>query len=210
MTQEQVDICTRGAVARHLVGLAKQGQIKECQHMRLDSGRWYEAKCEKDFADRIDATNVSLDRTGYGGPSSWWWPRCPKDCPFFTPVKDKPFLVSVSRDQYTEKEERNILRQVSDKVSPEVADMAPPELVHPSPLKHPERMTVPWLWHNASPSFWWTAIGALAAMFVLGVTSTRLSFVREFFGLATYSIPATSPPVSSNPSPPAVRPDTAK
>src|SRR2546427_144942 len=96
---EYIDISTRGTVAKHLVSLAKAGQIKECVHLRLDRVRgWYHPCCTKDFAEKVRATNVGLDITAYSGPSGYWWPKCPADCPLYTPLEaGQSALVSFSR-----------------------------------------------------------------------------------------------------------------
>lgn len=46
----------------------------------------------------------------------------------------------------------------------------------------PSVVTLPWLFHNAPVSFWWTASGLLLATFVLGARLGQVPFIAEVIG----------------------------
>ena len=175
----KIDIWSRGEVASYLAGLANTGQVKKCKHMRLEFGhaRAFYPFCEKQWASFMPANNVPLDITAYNGPSSYSWPKCPPDCPYFDNVDN--FLVSVSRDQNTESREREKMSDLSA-----VPAMHVPLPASPNGPPFPDRVTIRWLIQHVPVSYWVYAIGLLAGAFMLGVQSARIVLVREIFGLA--------------------------
>jgi len=87
---KDIDIYSKGDVVRYLQDLQKEGQIKDCIHLKVNQeylGAFY-PECEEDWASRMFATNVALDSTGYGRPSSYHWPKCPEDCPRYKKADD--------------------------------------------------------------------------------------------------------------------------
>ena len=47
-------------------------------------------------------------------------------------------------------------------------------------LKHPEKITLGWVWNNAAPSLWGWFCGLLAAAFMLGVGVARSPLYAQF------------------------------
>lgn len=94
----KVDIYTKGEIISYLQELLKEGQIKDCKHIKIEKGyaNAFYPKCDVDMASRITATNVDLDITGYGGPSSYHWPKCPKDCLLYNKAND--FFKSLTKN----------------------------------------------------------------------------------------------------------------
>jgi len=87
-----VDIWSRREVVTYLRLLARTGQIRECTRMGVnrDPSGIFRASCEVNAARRVLAYNVATDITGRTAPSSYWWLRCPADCPRFE--RAEPFL----------------------------------------------------------------------------------------------------------------------
>jgi len=87
---KHIDIYSKGDVVRYLQELQKEGQIKDCIHIKVNQGYLdaFYPECEEDLASRVSATNVALDITGYGRPSSYHWPKCPEDCPRYKKADD--------------------------------------------------------------------------------------------------------------------------
>lgn len=188
----KIDIYSRGEIAAYLANLVKSGQIKACKHMRLDlgDGNVFFPYCEKQWASWKPADNVPLDPIAYNGPSSYSWPQCPSNCPFFEKVGD--FLVSVSRDQFTQAGEQETV--------PTVGRTQAPAAVSPGELAFPEKVTIRRLIHYVPVSYWLYALGLLASAFMLGVQSTRIAFVREMFSL-TPSAEVAKPTALNEPRP---------
>jgi len=150
MQNSKIDIWSKGEVASHLSQLADSGQIKKCKHLMLEYGhaKAYYPRCAKDWASREPARNVPLDRTAYSGPSSYFWPKCPTECPHFERAEN--FLVSVSRDQFDEGvtsiNEESVEAQPTNEESAEAQPTvkeasegypALPDEITISPYKHP-------------------------------------------------------------------------
>ncbi|MBS1191388.1 MAG: hypothetical protein H6R10_3180, partial [Rhodocyclaceae bacterium] len=188
----KIDIWSRGEVASYLAELENTGQIKPCKHLMLEYGHAsaFYPRCEKKWASRIAARNVPLDITAYSGPSSYSWPKCPEDCPHFLQAEN--FLVSVSRDQYTQEEVKPNTPHFEETLVMQVSQVAPVSAKADLPV--PERVTLRWLFQHVHVSLWVSAAGLLCAVFVAGVQSSRLSIVREVFGLPSESLIATTSP----------------
>jgi len=85
-----LDIWSRGEVTEYLKILLKKDQIKDCQYLKIEE-RYLEAfypECKKQYASRISADNVHTDPSAGGAPSSYHWPICPKDCPYYSKSED--------------------------------------------------------------------------------------------------------------------------
>jgi hypothetical protein len=88
-----VNIGSKGEVVRYVRLLLENGKVRECSYLKVMRKRgptytYYCPECQKDFASWSGARNVDIDRSGYGGPSSYSWPECPEDCDLFTPSSD--------------------------------------------------------------------------------------------------------------------------
>ena len=85
-----LDIKSRGEVSEYLQLLLKNGQIKDCEHLKVEEGylHAFYPKCIKQYAKRIFAHNVHTDPSAGGAPSSYHWPICPKDCPYYSKSED--------------------------------------------------------------------------------------------------------------------------
>lgn len=168
-----IDIYSRGEVASHLEKLMKAGQIKDCQNMQLEFGhaRAFYPRCNLKWASRVSADNVPLDRTAYSGPSSYWWPRCPDNCPHYE--KSKNFLLSVSRDQYSGADEEEKSRNLNGAVP--VSESQTPLGLEPDV---PRVLTVKWLYENVPISWWKWIIGAVIAVSLAGVAVGRWPLSR--------------------------------
>ncbi len=96
---DKVDIYSKGEVVRYLKGLQEEGQIKDCIHIKVEQeyADAFYPKCDIDWASRKSANNVSLSMTGYGGPSSYHWPQCPRDCEHYE--KAQPFAKSITAEE---------------------------------------------------------------------------------------------------------------
>ena len=162
----EVDIYSKGEVARHLIDLAERGQVRPCKKLIVKRGhaKAFYPECIEKLASRILADNVTTDPTAYYGPSSYDWPKCPSDCPRFEQVDD--LFQSVIRE----------IRQPTPKLK------NPPNSKELSP---PEKVTLAWLWKHVPARFWISAIGILFAAFMLGIQASRLSLVKEMFGLGS-------------------------
>lgn len=188
-----VDIWSRGEVAAYLVDLEKSGQVKPCKQLMLEHGHAsaFYPRCKKDWSSRVTARNVPIDITAYSGPSSYSWPKCPENCPHFLQAEN--FLVSVSRDQYSEEETDPPPTQVEEPLAVPVASL--PANADTADLAIPTHVTLRWLFQHVPVRLWISAIALLCAVFVAGVQSSRLSLIREVFGLTV------APPVAgTNPS----------
>ncbi len=168
-----IDIGSKGEIARHLSALVDSDQIKPCIHMMLEDGpsNTYWPCCKKDWASRLPATNVHTDPAGYGGPSSYSWPRCPNDCPHFSASDD--FAMSASRgpcDGW----------RTGDSLDP----LATSELDRQrSELVSPDKVTLAWLTQHVPVGLLLAAFGVLFACFVGGIYAARLSFVQEIISI---------------------------
>lgn len=206
----KIDIWSRGEVASYLAELEKARQVKPCKHLKLEHGHAsaFYPRCEKKWASRVAAHNVPLDITAYSGPSGYSWPKCPEDCPHFLQAEN--FLVSVSRDQYTQEEAEPNPPQVEELVP--MPSSQPPSSSAKADLPVPERVTLRWLFQHVPVGLWFSAAALLCTVFVLGVQSSRLSFVREVFGLTEASlIAATSPSATAKVEPnPTLKRDALK
>lgn len=98
-----IDIYSKGEVVRYLQNLQKGGQIKDCIHIKAKQGHAnaFYPECDEDWARRVPANNVHTDMTGYGGPSSYHWPECPRDCQLYEKADD--FVKSIIATKRGEK-----------------------------------------------------------------------------------------------------------
>ncbi len=94
-----VDIWSRGEVSEYLIQiLLKKGQIKECKNLKIEEEylNAFYPECTKQYASRIPANNVHTDPSAGGAPSSYFWPKCPKDCLYY--LKSKDFIRSLNSE----------------------------------------------------------------------------------------------------------------
>jgi len=94
-----LDIWSRGEVSEYLIQiLLKKGQIKECKNLKIEEEylNAFYPECTKQYASRIPANNVHTDPSAGGAPSSYFWPKCPIDCPYY--LKSKDFVHSLNFD----------------------------------------------------------------------------------------------------------------
>ena len=86
----KLDIWSRGEVTEYLKILLKRSQIKDCQHLKIEEGylHAFYTECMKQYASRISADNVHTDPSAGGAPSSYFWPKCPKDCSYYSKTED--------------------------------------------------------------------------------------------------------------------------
>ena len=94
----KLDIWSRGEVTDYLKILLKKDQIKDCQHLKIEEGylHAFYTECTKQYASRISADNVHTDPSAGGAPSSYSWPKCPKNCPYYT--KSEVFIQSLNSE----------------------------------------------------------------------------------------------------------------
>jgi hypothetical protein len=85
-----LDIKSRGDISEYLQSLLKNGQIKDCKYLKIEDGHLnaFYPECTKQYASRIKAINVHTDPSAGGAPSSYFWPKCPKNCPYYSKSKD--------------------------------------------------------------------------------------------------------------------------
>jgi hypothetical protein len=169
-TNKNIDIWSKGDVVSHLDGLMRSGQVRPCKSLQLEHGHLgaFYPRCKKDWAQRVPAKNVYTDVTAYSAPSGYSWPKCPDNCPHFEQSED--FLLSASRDQYDQEAEAVVGLSIDDHESL-------------SELEMPDKITIPWLVKHVEVKHWIAVVVFAAAIFVLGVQASRLSLVREMFGL---------------------------
>lgn len=88
--KEKIDIKSRGEVSKYLQFLLKNGQIKDCEYLKIREEYLlaFYPKCIKQFALRITAHNVYTNRSAGSAPTIYSWPICPKDCPFYSKSED--------------------------------------------------------------------------------------------------------------------------
>jgi len=94
-----LDIWSRSEVTYYLEILLKKGDIKDCQHLKIEKGEYFHAfyaKCKLQWARRIPAYNVHTDPSAGGAPSSYFWPECPKDCQHYS--KSESFIHSLNSE----------------------------------------------------------------------------------------------------------------
>ena len=93
-----LDIKSRGNISEYLQSLLKNSQIKDCEYLKIEEGylHAFYPKCIKDFATRIPASNVHIDPSAGGAPSSYFWPNCPKDCLYY--LKSEDFVRSLNSE----------------------------------------------------------------------------------------------------------------
>ncbi len=96
---EHVDIWSKGEVVNYLKFLCEKGNLKKCNKLKVikDYAEAYYPICTEKWASRMRAHNVKTSVTGYGAPSSYYWPRCPEDCPKFKETED--FISSLSEEK---------------------------------------------------------------------------------------------------------------
>jgi hypothetical protein len=94
----KLDIRSRGEITDYLKILLKKDQIKDCQHLKIEEGylHAFYTECTKKYASRISADNVHTDPSAGGAPSSYFWPKCPKDCPYYS--KSEVFIHSLNSE----------------------------------------------------------------------------------------------------------------
>lgn len=174
---DYLDIWSKGEVVRHLAKLVEQKQIMPCVHMGLEYGhaQAYYPRCNKEWASRKEANNVATDIAAYSGPSSYWWPVCPPDCPHFT--QSSNFQLTASRDQYDE----GIPSFDDNSEESRPLDIEPQ--VKKEPLVYPEKVTINWLLTHVDWKFWVACATIIGTTFCLGVQASRISIVKEIFNL---------------------------
>jgi len=93
-----LDIKSRGEVTEYLKILLKKDQIKNCEHLKIEERylHTFHPECTKQYASRIPASNVHIDRSAGSAPSSYSWPICPKNCPYYS--KSEGFIRSLNCD----------------------------------------------------------------------------------------------------------------
>jgi len=94
-----LDIKSRGEVTEYLIQiLLKEDKIKECKHLKIkeDYLHTFHTKCTKQYASRIPASNVHIDRSAGSAPSGYSWPICPKNCPYY--LKSEDFTHSLNSE----------------------------------------------------------------------------------------------------------------
>ena len=98
LNNRNLDIKSRGEITDYLQILLKKGQIKDCQCLKIEEGHLhtFKTECTKQFASRISAVNVHTDPSAGGAPSSYFWPKCPKDCPYYS--KSEDFIHSLNNE----------------------------------------------------------------------------------------------------------------
>lgn len=164
----------------YLSSLVETGQIKPCVNMMLEHGHAsaYYPRCTKDWASRVEASNVPTDMTAYSAPSSYYWPSCPENCPYFTESDD--FAMTASRDQYDISSDI----EPEEMPSPDAEPVANPPIVE---LEPPSKVTIPWLFRHVPVPLWLSAVsiigGALIAAFLLGIRASQWEFIKQIFGL---------------------------
>ena len=94
----KLDIRSRGEITNYLKILLKKDQIKDCQHLKIEEGylHAFYTECTKQYASRISADNVHTDPSAGGAPSSYFWPKCPKDCLYYS--KSELFIHSLNSE----------------------------------------------------------------------------------------------------------------
>jgi len=67
-------------------------------HLKIEEGylNAFYPECKKQYASRISADNVHIDRSAGGAPSSYHWPICPKECPYYS--KSEDFIHSLNSE----------------------------------------------------------------------------------------------------------------
>ncbi len=110
-----LDIKSRGEVEEYLQLLLKNGQIKDCENLKVEEGylHAFYPKCIKQYASRISAHNVHTDPSAGGAPSSYYWPKCPKDCSYYS--KSNDFIHSLNSEVKEINKESNIFLSYSHK-----------------------------------------------------------------------------------------------
>jgi uncharacterized protein (TIGR02391 family) len=81
-----IDIWSKGEVVKRLLALEQDGKVKKCMHLvvKLGYAKAFYPQCMKDWASREPARDVRLASVGYNGPTRYYWPVCPQDCPEFS------------------------------------------------------------------------------------------------------------------------------
>jgi len=94
----KLDIRSRSELTEYLNQLLKEGKVKDCIFLKIEEGYLFAfyPKCTNSFARRCSATNVKIDRTAGSGPSSYFWPECPDNCPFY--LKSNNFTITLNKD----------------------------------------------------------------------------------------------------------------
>lgn len=85
-----IDIYSKGEVIQYLQFLLDRSKIKDCIHLGVYKryAQAFYSKCELELASWEEANNVYTVSTGYGGPSSYQWPRCMTNCPKYRKAKN--------------------------------------------------------------------------------------------------------------------------
>ena len=93
----KLDIWSKGEVVAYVQNQERCGEVKDCALLKVEKGHTnaYYPRCLEDYASRERARNVVTDPTAYHGPSSYWWLRCPLDCPKYRQATD--FVDSLTR-----------------------------------------------------------------------------------------------------------------
>ena len=113
-----LDIKSRGEVEEYLQLLLKNGQIKDCESLKVEEGylHAFYPKCIKQYASRISAHNVHTDPSAGGAPSSYYWPKCPKDCSYY--LKSEDFNRSLNSEVEEINKNQVILKNFDSTLNP--------------------------------------------------------------------------------------------
>jgi len=113
-----LDIKSRGEVSEYLQLLLKNGQIKDCENLKVEEGYFHAfyPKCMKQYASRISAHNVHTDPSAGGAPNSYSWPKCPKDCPFY--LKSEDFVHSLNSEVEEIVNNKTIIKNIDSTLNP--------------------------------------------------------------------------------------------
>jgi hypothetical protein len=98
LNDRKLDIKSRSEVTEYLNKLLKEGKVKDCQFLIIEEGylNAFYPKCTKNYAKRVRAINVKTDITAGSGPSSYFWPECPNNCPFY--LKSNNFTMTLNKE----------------------------------------------------------------------------------------------------------------
>ena len=77
----EVDIHSRSDVTNYVLKLLKKGQIKDCQHMKVEKDLVdsYYPQCDVNLASKQAVFSLDSILT-HGGQVEYYWPNCGKDC----------------------------------------------------------------------------------------------------------------------------------
>jgi hypothetical protein len=98
LNNRKLDIKSRSEVTEYLNKLLEEGKVKDCQFLIIEEGylNAFYPKCIKKYSKRVRAINVKTDITADSGPSSYFWPECPTNCPFY--LKSNNFTMTLNKE----------------------------------------------------------------------------------------------------------------